>query len=689
MHQSERTEQAQVEDGSVRIVSPRPGPAPPGGRRGAPPPWWARYALPATALGLLLALVLTDTDTLTTEASEGVAPPTASPSAEPVEASAVTAPEDVPMAWDAFPILDSRIVGITAEGALAAVVGSGSTLIDPLSLEGPTVPVIHATDPGASSPFLFADVLGSREMSLIVGHDPATNRAILWRPAIGTRRPVSYLPDLRAGLENIVGVTGAASNNRSSLIVGEHAKGLPQVWVMRAGDVWEEHAPRNLVDPRPRVVVAVGDIYFLGGARCVPDCVPAIWTSDDGITWVAGTGVGRDAPGRVTGIAATGAAIYAVGTMENGSGASWVSHDDGLTWEREHDAGLEERVVVTLEGIGERPGGAPTARLRVDGEVVEVAEGGSIATRIGDVPVRELGSVAVLVVDGETHALRVGEEWTLRTRFDIEDVDAADGTLVAVGSRQRPNRIGRPVVWIREEGSSVWNPHPLPGATPPRHVLATEAGILVAGSSDPAADAAVESTVWITTYSFPEQEAAALAAVRSLLTAFESGESFPAVEALHRTLDAPIQVPGFAGLPFRLPNTGETFDPDPIIGAVRYTAALDTSITLTDCTTRALLTDPDGVRIACDYSASSALLQMLGLDVSSGRLVATTRDGRVTALEVTASEELAVWQSFETYTAGTYEGAAFSVFVTGRPSEATARAHLDAAARLSSASPRR
>ncbi len=225
----------------------------------------------------------------------------------------------------------------------------------------------------------------------------------------------------------------------------------------------------------------------------------------------------------------------------------------------------------------------------------------------------------------------------------------------------------------------MWNASPLPGGPTPRHVLVAEGGILAAGSFDSAADGGGESAVWSTTFSQPEKEGSALDAVRSLLTAFETGESFPATEALHRRLDAPLEVPGFAGLPFRLPDTGETFDPDPIVDAVRYTAALDASITLEQCTTRVALTDPDLVRIACDYAASSALLRLLGLDESRGRLLASARDGRVTAMEVDAPEELAVWRRFETHAGGTYDGAAFSAFVTGRPSEATAGAHLSAA----------
>lgn len=684
MHRTGHTERTPAEDGSVRVVSPRPAPGRSGEASLRPPLRWLRYALPAAAAGLLLALVLTDTGTLTTEPDE-IAPPTVPLTPERVLVSGVTVPEDVAMAWSAMPILDTRIVGITAEGALAAVVGTTSTLIVPDSLQGPAVPEVDAAGPGASSPFLFAALLETQDGTLIVGHDPAADRANLWRPASPEGPSPTYLPEPQRGLDDVAAVTGAASNGRSLLIVGEHPTGLPRVWITRSGNVWEEHAPRGLANPRPRVVAAVGGTYLLGGARCRPECVPAIWTSSDGIAWVPGAGVGGEVPGVVTGITATGSALYAVGTMGDGSGASWVSRDRGVTWEQESTVGFEERVVLTLEAINVRSGATPTARLRVDGEVVEVVEGGSIATPLGDVAVPALGSMALFLVDGDAHAVRIGEAWSLRTRFRIEDVDAADGTIVAVGSRQRPNRIGRPTVWVRDEGSSVWNASPLPGGPTPRHVLAAEAGILAAGSFDSAAGTGGESAVWGVTFSHPEEEASALEAVRSLLAAFETGESFPAAEALHRRLEAPLEVPGFAGLPFRLPDTGDTFDPDPLVNAVRYTASLDVSITLEDCTARVVLTDADLVRVACGYAASSTLLRLLGLDESRGRLSASVRDGRVTAMELDAPEELAAWQRFETHAAGTYDGAAFSAFVTGRPSEATAGAHLDAAEDLGAA----
>lgn len=595
-----------------------------GGRAGGEPPRrapsWLNYFLAIVAIAALLAVMVADTGTVRLNR-----PP---PLRVEVPGLAV---DEIVMTWDTHAVENGRIVGVAAdrdEPFAVALLGEGS----PAMLDTATGRPARFNDPGGSPAYDASAVVRSGEATLILGL--SAERAHVWRAPNELDHPGRAERATQVGLAELEEPIGGAASSGLHLILGKDGAGRTLAWVGSGNGKWDSRPVTGLARADIDVIATTGKTFLAGGSECSADgCVPAVWRTTDGTTWSRGTGLGRE-EARVTGIAASGETVYAVGTTTAGLGMSWRSADAGRTWTMEATEGWRTKVSVTVDEI-DRESLPRTARLTVNGETVVVRDGGAIVTPFGDIAVEGLDEMALLAAGDATRIVPVGGSWVVRGVMEIEDLDIRDGTIVAVGARRAPGGPPAPTAWIRDETSTAWEASALPGSVPPEHVGIGADHVLVAGSSQR------EAVVWLGTVTLPDAELEAMAAVGDLLRGLSSGDAGLTGRALAPGSggSSVLELPGLGGVDLDPRHPSGAIDADRLDRITGFVSALETTITATGCEARAAFGDRTSIRVECDHTTTSSLLELLGVPEIEGTLTATTRDGLVTSLTVDGPAE--------------------------------------------------
>jgi len=204
---------------------------------------------------------------------------------------------------------------------------------------------------------------------------------------------------------------------------------------------------------------------------------PALWHSDDAITWIRARGDAFEgADVYITGVAAKGDTVVAVGNSGQ-DGASWISDNRGVTWTKQTDNGLEaqgrrvepQAVAATSSGwvaagkehVSKGEAWSPVVWLSPDGRTWTRAKIHSTPEdqEMADVARTSSGLVAVgLDLKKDSAAVwesdPTGKDWRAASSSSFSGQGQAgmsgvtalsDGTVLAVGSDKSGGR-----VWIEK-----------------------------------------------------------------------------------------------------------------------------------------------------------------------------------------------------------------------------------------------
>ena len=318
---------------------------------------------------------------------------------------ATPSPEPVGRSWveASVPILADRPVGlmeaVTAGGPGFVAVGRGCNVVrDPISCEAVVwttadgrawtrAPASDATNIGAYIPTSgpevgMFDVAAGPPGIVAIGYAARpTLQATTWFSTDGTSW--ERIPIAGADLARVSAVTWTGGR---FVIVGEArpviqdaaaiatARAHAAVWTSEDGRTWTRvpHAPvfevggfiDTMEDPAsggmrdvvagPGGLVAVGSVCTSTPAGCLP----AAWTSSDGISWVRVTGM-PSVPGLLKAVTASGAGYVAVGAQTCNSSpvairqpcpALVLTSQDGLAWVQQPFAQAGDLRTVTVVG---------------------------------------------------------------------------------------------------------------------------------------------------------------------------------------------------------------------------------------------------------------------------------------------------------------------------------------------------
>jgi hypothetical protein len=595
------------ESDSVRVLPPEHGSSPPGPR---PPPrsgGWLRFGLPSAAIAVLIGILLADTDLrLNDSSATESAPPQARAIPVRVEIGSPTLPDRIPLSWSSRRFEETHLIrsGLESGSIMAAV-------------EGPSgAPALLRLEPSGAQLFDIPDV------AYLHTAIPTGDGLLL----------VARHNDVQ-GLDDLDTVIAAAADLRL-FILGYNQDSVQRAWIDGGLSNFRSVSATGLSGPDIDVVIRANGLLFAGGTSCGPSgCSAAVWRSLDGLSWTAARGF-EQRPGRVTGLAMINNTLHAVGTVDPGLGRAWTSTDLGLTWQQDAAPELATTLSITVTGI-ERDDRQRSLRLDISGDPVHIAEGGTLATPIGDVTVVALGDVAVLALEDEVRPLRIGETWALQPNITITDLTTHARRLVAVGSRVGADGSTVPLIWIRSQDEPVWHSAVLPARIEPTEVRLTMGTVAVFGSDG------ADMTVMTAELNLVSPESTAVDAVTSLLDAIESGELRVATELLapSQDLDLPFSLPGSMNIPFNIWTTEGSIDHDALRGAIEYVTTLDTHFSTRECDASPTFSGVETVRVTCDYTVTSSLLSALGGEPSSGTFVSLTQEGRVVSMRISSHGE--------------------------------------------------
>jgi hypothetical protein len=249
---------------------------------------------------------------------------------------------------------------------------------------------------------------------LAFGHDQPPSHAALWSSADAvTWKRVDGLPAPEGSTISaaIVGSGGAV------LAVGQSA-GVAADWKSADGVAWtltSLPAPTAGSTEILTTVAVAGSGYVAGGyiQSALAVRTASLWLSADGTTWTRATVQVPDGSSEVTGIAAVGSKLVAVGIAgdeRRGTAAVWRSSDGGLTWTSMSSPALARGRMLAVAAAG--PGLVSVGELdNQTGAAAWFSADGSTWGSAGGPGLRNGGLQMVITAVGRTGSGIVAAGW--------------------------------------------------------------------------------------------------------------------------------------------------------------------------------------------------------------------------------------------------------------------------------------
>lgn len=546
------------------------------------------------------------------------------------------------------------------------------------------------------------------------GADSRIVRAVEWNgdivalgtvdnvPAVWTAGSVSKW-DYRGKLGEMAGRSIIDLVAGDQLLAVTQAEGLYEGWTSPNGITWAPTGPIGARDDMSILTFgASADWYFAAGQEMCnePRCRPVIYRSRDAVNWEPTSGVLPGTlslePGAVTDITATSEGLIAVGSIgsyPHNDLAIWTSADGGRWSRLAEDEPTLRAVSTRLEVTEVSAGREPAATVVTDTSgPVRLVAGSEIITDAGTARIGGFsGSEVQLSIDGTVERLGFDGAITLH-RGALAQFVAGEGTRIIVAGYLVGEQTRSPVIWSSADAGDTWERTILDSGEQTWLQQVAIAGRHIALAAEAASSPITRYSEWDTA----GLEAGGLAAVRAYVAAINERDA-AAVAAL-----LPVQVDASPRYAFRVPALGDIdldwWDPDtgaPDTGAIQnvfdYLDSVHATIDLETCNAMARLGRTDSLRVTCEFSTTSDLMETLLGASRTGQIESTIEDGALHNLSLTRSPATQMWEMLNAAAGGapaadqatvrTVNSSGYSIFEPSFTAE-TAAVHLRLAINL-------
>jgi len=451
-----------------------------------------------------------------------------------------------------------------------------------------------------------------------------------------------YMGDL--GTDTILGIAAGPE-----LLTISQSDSTTTAWTSPDGISWTQHESLSGLDSaQPIGLVGDDEAYYLYGGKSTGQRSfgsAAIFRSEDGIDWQPV--LSSEVLGGVTDVTITEDGFVAVGQAigdrdvggPDGS-ALWQS-SDGIEWEQITTT-QPPVPIITIAVTAVRPGDFRSAEIRVNESEATVAEGTTIETDIGSFVVETIIERGIqLRGDDFFNFVSVGEPIDLAWFVPLAVAAAGEDILVTgVSSGFGPLRA---MLWVSADAGLTWSWEWLPSSVgvPVEISLNGDLISVIASGGD-------GTGVWHARLDIRPPAETAEARLREYIEALSDHDA----TALIRTLPegesaarATFEIPTLGHHPAAWWDGDGDLDLKEVTGVTDYLAAMNTSVTVDECSTTASPGANRVVVVVCVYTANSDLLAAFGIEDGQGRINAVVRDGMVRSVVLEIAPSAAAWVS--------------------------------------------
>ncbi len=451
-----------------------------------------------------------------------------------------------------------------------------------------------------------------------------------------------------AGMEGtqLVGLAG----NESLLAIATLA-GKYRGWTSSDGLLWEPiDALAGLDGLVIETLSATGEVFFATGQEdCeTPPCNSVIYRSVDGVRW-APTQVVQPGPsnGKVVALTTTSNGLVAVG--ESAAGVAVWQSAEGDRWSRVavNDPALRSQTAVLRLGRIDTEEQS-VAYVTINDEPVQLIVGSEVLTNAGALRVTEVEAdhMAIEWAAGATDIVFPGMTSTLTLRGIPHDIGAQGPRLVIAGEVEAGHG-PIPAAWSSADAGQTWE---LEIVDPWREGAMRAAAVnglhvLATGETQEA-----EPLIWHTTWDTTGIEAQAIQTAEEFFASVNAGDFVRTMELLPRQRHASsygLPTLGGSDLEWRDEATG-TLQLDSVTDTLGYLDALNTAVSLSECSTRASLDELNTVTVSCDFVATSDLLQAYAPNSTDGHAQIVVAADTISRIHLSVDPSVNIWRTLRT-----------------------------------------